>query len=896
MIGKSTYMKASLIVLAVIVLLIATYAVKPAVAQEKGPYLNEIVMVQEPDSAKAFKRIEAGQLDLYLWYLKGESARAAVESPSVGVLKSYAGVFDLFVNPVPFKGKFNPFTIREVREALNWLIDRDYIADEILKGYAIPQYTVWQPVSPDYARHVVYMKKLEAQYKYNPDKAKETIKSALLKAGAELKDGKWYYKGKPIEVTIFIRVEDERKQIGEYVAGLLEDLGFTVKREYGTGYKAWLVVYSGDPTSGAWNLYTEGWAFTAITAYDDGTPEYMFVSPGSGSVFTKYKPPKELVDEAKRLSSAKYTSLAERSKLVDEVTGLGLADSVRVWLVTQITVFPHSKRLTNIAYDLIGGVYSIYTLRTAKIAGQTGGSIKVAQKVLFVSPWSTAPGESGFTWLYDAVIRYITTDPGVYIHPHTGEYIPVRADFTVETAGPTGKLPVPANAIKWDEKQKKWVDVGSGVKATSKVTFKYTMGKWHDNTTVTMADILEGIATDFEALDNTSKIYDPYLENPALRTFIDTFVAIRIVSSDTAEVYINYWHPDKTYIAAQADVWEDTPWELEALMNWVVENKKAAFTGDRAQELGVPVIDLAKGKSLPILKEALDTLKGQNYIPPEVKDFVNASEAAARWQALENWYGEYGHLYVSNGPFYLYKANPSAKQVTLKAFRQYPFPPDHWNDLVKPKAPEIALELPPIVTVGGAATFIVKSSVAGVPYSKVDMSYMVVDPTTGNILTSGKASVISAGTFAIKLLPDVTSKFTPGTYEMVVIGVGKEAALPRISSTTFTVLPSVKQEVAKQVGELEKRVSGKLSALSGSLASTLKDISTSIDKLSGTTSTVSSTVAKLKEDQSVLRQEQSTLSAEVAGLKGAVAVLQTTVYVVLVLVIIAIIVAFIRRK
>ncbi len=882
-------------IIAVALLLAVAFYAYPVVAQEKGPYIDEIVMVREPDSAKAVRRIEAGEIDMYLWYLKADTARVAKESPAVKLLEAYAGVNDLFVNPVPFKEGFNPFTIQEIREALNLLVDRDYIVTAIFKGFALPQYTIWQPVHPDYAREVSFIKKIEAKYRHNFDKAREIISQALKKAGAELIDGKWMYKGEPVKVIFYIRVEDERRAIGDYIADLLERVGFTVQREYTTAAKAFRVVYSGDPAEGTWNLYTEGWAFTAISAYDDTLPSYMFTSPGSGAVFTVYKPPEELKKVADKLAEAGYKSLEERGQLIRQVTELGTKDAVRVWLVTLITPFPYSARVTNVAGDLIGGAWSFFTLRTPRIveAPVVGPvTLKAAQRILFVSGWNTAPGESGFTWLYDALVRYAVTDAGVWPHPHTGRYMPVRAKFSVETAGPEGALPVPADAIIWSVEQQRWLNVGEGKTATSKVTFTYDFGVWHHGQPVTMADLLFGMATAFEVLNEKSKIYDPNVENPGLRTFIDKLVGVKQVGDNTLEVYINYWHPDHTFIAAQASVWEDTPWEIQALMNWLYENKQAAFSEPKARELGVEQIDQAKGPTIPLQKNALDSLSAMNYIPPALNGIVTAAEAAARWEALASWYDKMGHFFVSNGPYYLVKADVEADQIIIRAFREYLYGPDKWNELVTPKSPDILPELPPIVTVGEEALFIVNSRLAGAPYSDVKISYMVVDPLSGEILASGDAWMVGAGRFAIRLSSDFTARLKPGTYEMIIVGVGAEAALPRVASTTFTVLPSVRA-VEERVVELEKRFSEQLAGLGDRIRVVSESLAEAIDQLGRT---MGGTIDAVKSDVNKVGSAVETLGADVGELRSAVATLQTLLIIVVILAIIGIVVPFIRKR
>ncbi len=898
-----------------ILLILSAVSVSSVLAQEipNGPYLDEVIYAEEPDSSKALKRIEANELQLYLWYLTPEEAKTAEETPNIDLIRSACGIYNLQVNPVQFKEGFNPFAIKEVREALNWLLDRGFIADELMKGAAVPHVTLFHPLTPDYARVADYMKIVEAKYSYNPDKAREVIFDALGKAGAEYINGKWYYGGEPITITVVIRTEDVRRQIGDYVADVLESLGFEVKREYSPARKAIPLVYGGDPTAGQWNIYTEGWAFLSIAAYDDTYPEFMFVSPGSGAILSVYKPSPLLVDLASRLSTAKYKSLEERNEWIKKLTDLTIQDSLRVWLVAQLCAFPYHSDLTDIAYDLNGGPYSLFTLRTARYATGPGGTATIGNKIMFTSAWNTAPGEAGFTWLYDAVIRYQLIDPGVWPHPHTGRYIPVRAEFDVETAGPDGSLAVPADAMIWDVASQKWVEVGEGVMAKSKVTFKYTWGKWHHGQPVNIADILSGIAVTFETLSPESEIYDPNVENPTIRTFVDTFKGIKIVDDNTVEVYIDYWHPDDTFIAAQADVWEDTPWELQALMDDAYKSRELALSETTAEDLGIEWLDLTKGPSLDILAKHLDTLAAENYIPPYLEGYVTSDEAAARWNALKAWYQEKGHFFVSNGPFYLDKVNVEAKQAILKAFREYPFKADKWDFLVVPKIPEITLAPAPTVTPGLEATFEFTSTVAGEPYDKIHATYMIIDPATGEILLEGTATKVEAGKFAVQLAAEQTARLLPGSYELLLIVVGEEAALPRLASTAFTVIPAVaaleeqithirekvaeeiagvneriagmRDEIAKSVASLEKRVIENSGVLQESVSKIQETLKGDIDKLS----------TRVSDVEGALSEDITSIKDDIAALNNAINILTALVAITLILSIIAIVVTIKKR-
>jgi len=777
--------KLSVAALALIVILLLFPS--PAFSQiPKGPWIDTLILFPMAEEDKVVSLIEGGKMHIWLYNLrKLENIKAAVESPKVKLLKTYGGAYDIFVNPVKTKTGFNPFTMREVREALNYIVDREYVSKEILKGYAIPRWTVFRTVSPDYARNVDFMKSLELKYAYNFEKGKKMIADALTKAGAVLKGGKWYYNGKPIVLKFFIRIEDYRRDIGDYVASQLEKVGFTIEKLYRPARDAVPIVYGGDPTEGRWHLYTEGWAFTAITAYDDTDPDFFCTSPYSGAVFNVYKPPKELVEVAKKLSAAKYTSFEERNELVRKATELALKDSVRIWLVDQITPFAYSADIEQMVYDLYGGVFSPLALRSIKFKGKVGGVAKAGNRVMFTSAYNPV---GGFKWLYDVFVYYAISDPALITHPHTGRYIPLRAKFEVRTAGPKGVLRVPPTALKYDVAEKKWVPVGPNVTATSAVRFIFTLGKWHDGQPVTISDILMSLATTFEVATPNSTLYDPACVTPTTETFVKNFKGLSIIGGNVYEVYIDYWHPDPSYIADVAAIGATVPWEVQALMNAAVADRKLAFSDTKAEEWKVDYLDLTKGHSLDVLKSYLEKFKEESFIPPEISQYVSPEEAKMRWKAISDWFAEHGHFYVSNGPFYIDRVDTVAKQVIMKAFREYPFRADRWAFLIKPKVPVITVAGPSEAAMGSSVVFNVTSTFEGRPYTRVKVKYLLLSPE-GAVVFKGDAKSVGMGLFSIELSPEETAKLKPGAYTLMVIAVGEEAATPVIKTLSLVVIP-----------------------------------------------------------------------------------------------------------
>ncbi|MCI0476677.1 MAG: ABC transporter substrate-binding protein, partial [Anaerolineales bacterium] len=234
----------------------------------KGAWVDEVVFFEEPDSAKAVSMIEAGDMHLFGFGISDPKIYAKLkDSKNAAFDPSYGSTSELTFNPVgpTFKdGRLNPFSVSAIREAMNMLVDRNYIAKEIYGGLAVPMYTVINPVFPDYAKNADVARAIEIKYAYDVKKAKEVIDAEMKKLGAEMAGGVWSYKGTPVTVILIIRTEDERRLIGDYVAKQLEDIGFKADRQYKTAAEATPLWMTADPTEGKMHIYTGGWISTLV--------------------------------------------------------------------------------------------------------------------------------------------------------------------------------------------------------------------------------------------------------------------------------------------------------------------------------------------------------------------------------------------------------------------------------------------------------------------------------------------------------------------------------------------------------------------------------------------------------------------------------------------------------
>jgi peptide/nickel transport system substrate-binding protein len=140
-----------------------------------GAGVETLVFLEEPSAAKAVDMIRTGALDLYGAGVTEPTILQQIQSePNLGCSSTYNAVWHLSFNPVGptfTDGRLNPFFDPRAREAINWLVDRDYIVQEILGGAGFPQVLPLRPLFPDYARLAQYARPLELRYQYDPERA-----------------------------------------------------------------------------------------------------------------------------------------------------------------------------------------------------------------------------------------------------------------------------------------------------------------------------------------------------------------------------------------------------------------------------------------------------------------------------------------------------------------------------------------------------------------------------------------------------------------------------------------------------------------------------------------------------------------------------------------------------
>jgi len=775
--------------------------------EPRGAYADEILFIHYLDENVAVREVQSGNLHAYFWRIPPEMAAQLKGDPRVRIHKTPGGTLSLLLNPAPApEGRFNPLSIREVRYAINRLIDRGYIVNEVLKGYGAAIVSPIGPYDPDY---LVVADELDALgIAYDPSSADRSIEGAMVLAGANRSDGKWAFNGRPIELTFFIRSDDPvRKAIGEALASELERTGFLVNRIFGDLTKAYDMVYGSDPRDQRWHLYTEGWGRSGFSEYDNVILSQMYspwygYMPGFGEPsYWNYK--HEGLDEiTKRITMGNFTSREERERLLKEAALSGVKEAVRIFLASTIEPYVVNERLEGIVEDFGAGITGRWSLLNARLKGETGGIIRIGTKQIYQGSWNPV---GGLNDVYSRMAWQAISDPDIWTHPHTGKPLPVRSTWRVESAGPVGKLDVPADAKVWDPYSEEWRPVGEGVRAISKVSFDLRYGDWHHGVPMSSADLLYWLYFYFEWGVNEGPedpTFDPEY-TPRAEPSIRTLKGVRFLGEDRVEVYVDYWFFDEAHIAVYASPWASTPWELGAAMEKLVVEKRAAFSKTASKARGVGWLSLIIKSDADMIKEALAELRSERAIPKPLRGHVSLGEAIERYDAAIRWIERHGHAVVSNGPFYLEGYNPEARTIAMRAFRdpRYPIPLGLWRGLELLRAAEvIGAEVPLALVKGEGATVKIRIRVGDEPSSEATVRYRMVDPKGSTVAKGSAKPAGPLGTFEISLGKEETSGLRPGSYALKVFAIGREAMKPSIFETGLLVSEAPLPEPEPSIG------------------------------------------------------------------------------------------------
>ncbi len=810
-----------------------TAAPTEAPTTRHGGWLDEIdYSVVDADSA--ITQITAGAIDLFSYGLAPDKL-TDIKDAGLCYSASYGLYYDWLFNPAVFTDttKLNPFSNRKIREAMNWLTDRDYINQEIFAGGALPKYTPLTTQLVDYTGVIDVARGIEAKYAYNPDKAKEVVTTEMTGMGATMgADGKWQFSGAPVTLIFLIRNDGDGTRLpqGEYFAKQLESVGFTVDLQEKKSSELSPIWIGSDPKEGQWNLYTAGWASNGLNRDERTIFQEMYLpdSPQGIPLFTE-----NVVDPAFQklgddLANGNFTTLQQRHDMIAQALPLALEDSLQVWVVDLQSFSPYNCDL-QVSADVGAGVETTkmapFNLR---IKGQEGGQVKSGTtETLFTDPWNPVNGSN---WVSSAFVQNGTAGRAFMPDPYTGLSWPLRAekaDITVQTGLPVAKnldwvnlttadtIDVPTDAwVDWDAKTQKFITAGekfpdgSTAKVKVTVTFPADMFqtvKWHDGTNLSVADFVMGWIMIFDSGKPDSPLYD---EDVAanLEAYLTHFKGLKLESTDPLVVtlYDDNVYADAELLAstmpATATFWPEygfgeAPWEAIAIGNMADANKELAWGTGKADRNKVEWTSFIGGPSLEILAKDLDQAMTDKTIPfePTMSQFLTADEAVARYQALKDWYTAHGHFWDGTGPYYLDKVDLNAFSAVVKNNPDYVDLADRWSKFGEAPLADATLDGPAQVKIGSEAVFNVTVTMKnGDPYPSSDvkeLKFLLYNDKGETVYVGAGEAAGGDGQYTLTVPADVTSKLTAGSGRIEAAAVLIPVAIPAFASLDYVVVP-----------------------------------------------------------------------------------------------------------
>ena len=802
---------------------------KPSTTR-KGGWLDEIVF-SVVSGGSAVTQLQAGAIDIYGDSLAADSF-PFIRDAGLGYAKANGLFYEITYNPVgpvfESTGKLNPFSVPAIREATNWLYNRDYLNQEVYAGGSLAKFLPITTQFPDYADLADVARKLEAKYAYDPQKADAVISAEMEKLGATRVDGKWTYNNEPVKLILLIRTDSDgtRVPVGDYVANQLESIGFAVERQYKTSSEASPLWIQGNPADGLWHLYTGAWSANIIDRDQGDNIQYYFTPAsqyGFSPLWQAYQPVDEMTKLADDLAYNRFTNLEQRRIAFARAIELSLEDSVRVWLIDGKSFSPYKPNV-QVSYDLAAGVDGAqvwpYTLR---FKDQEGGLMKWGGSDLFVDPWNPVAGSN---WAFDAAPQRATQSGATMADPYTGLYLPFnaeKAEVTMEEGLPVGvthpwvkldfaaKIDVPADAwVDWDAENGKFITAAEkypeGVTAKTKTVVYYPSNlydrvKWHDGSHLSAADFIINLIMTFDSGKEASPIYDASRVSN-LEAFMSIYKGSRIVSTEplVIEYYSDAYSLDAEVsvgLPVLATMWPqygfgEAGWHQIAIGNLAEQNGELAYSTDKADAAEIEWMSFVGGPSLEILSKYLDQAAAESYIPyPNVLgQYLTAEEAAARYANLKAWYDKQGHFWLGTGPYYLDKVFLTEKTLNLKVFPDYPDLADRWAGFGEPKIAEVQIDGAGQVLLGSEAIFDVFVNFKGQPYPKSEIKQVTVllYNAENEIIYTGQAEAIADGQYQVVLSAAETANFEAGSHKIEVAVVPLPVSIPTFTSIDFVTL------------------------------------------------------------------------------------------------------------
>ena len=633
----------------------------------------EYLQFKEVKAVDAKQALLNGEIDIYTGSLPAEDVKELENNPKITLYPATSSVMGLYFNPYPSEEKLNPFSIKKVRYAMQFLVNREELANNLFGGFATPTQTVPWSSHPDYATIQSVVEGLGIGY--NKEEAQSLITEGMSEAGAVLEENGWMYQGEPVNIIISHYDSPKSSGIASYLKASLEEVGFMVTL-VGTDGDDPNAEAPDDYTNAAdlkWNISISGWAYYSQSKISNAAILEPYVASSDWWEYTN----EEIDALEEELSNVKTEE--ERMEIDAELAKKYLEDATCVWLVTVENVSAVRSEVKGLVQDEFLGISNITNIREAYIPN------KDTLVVGLPSLYKKGGGlnhlvVNGIDMMY---LLNTIHDPLKWDETNTLNILGFRWPFIIEGEDSNSVIDVPEDSFVWDVDYSKWAFVGEDKKAVTKVTYdlsNYLGTSWHNGQEIVLADVVFNIARDWDAAFNESKLE---IDNNWHQILFKSIVGIRI-SGQALEVYLDKWSPDKNDLLVVARIFQRAaPWELYVATDDLVFNQRLYdyqfLEGSENEKLDVA--DEEHIAAIFTTLESFDFEKVKSMMTIGDNVYAEENDLVLRLEALKEWNNFHNHLYINDGPFYVDSFN-SDGSIDLKAFNNinYPFAKGHWRE------------------------------------------------------------------------------------------------------------------------------------------------------------------------------------------------------------------------
>jgi len=636
-----------------------------------GPASDEITISIVPED-KAKDALERGTIDYYLAPLETADVAKIKSDPNtnISLYPAVSTVMGMYVNPAPAETGINPFSNRKARFALNFLIDREQIANEVYGGAA---FTILTNIWPEHPSYEPISSTVDSfNISYDKQKGILLLGEAMTEAGATKVNGIWSYNGTPITLILPIYngtdAGKNTRAIADIVAGGLTDAGFDVQIQNFDNYDN-MPQYSTDPKKLQWHVVIVGAIYYSASRYE---PSFVF-GPDNQEGWWAYN--NSEINAAEEMMNNASTP-AEWNRANNELTRLYIEDSVGMWLVALDSNFGVRKEVSGIIDDRFVGIRSYGTSHRVSMPGKK--SLAIGAPYLYdpENSWNPVVVEN----IHMMDMLNTIHDPAKLADPITLEEKPFRWGFEIERY--SSLKPIPQGAFSWSVDEKKWVAVPANATAMAKVTYdlsRYVGTNWHNGETIGWSDVLYFLAS---TSDRTYDSEKQKVSSEQYKGTLDSIVGYRI-SGNKLETYLSASAIDDSSMIAVARMFQRVaPLEIYAANDLVVFTQKKYSYGDKTGS-NLTALSLVKKDHISDVLAAMESLTDAQIAPMVTlgdTNYLKSGALAARLKADKAWNNAHSNLVISDGAFYLDYYNLADGSARLKAFRDpsYPFAAGAW--------------------------------------------------------------------------------------------------------------------------------------------------------------------------------------------------------------------------